>query len=438
MKKDKIQVMILILIFLLISIGYPLFSVVLSDYSYFKYIKEILILFLFISIIIDKNGTIISILKREKKVKIEPIDYCIIIFIGMLMVSFIFFTANKLASIYIIRCYVEGFFIYVIARNIHWSSSDLRYFNHKMFDLYFVLSLYGIFQAYILKDKFLINIGYPQKNGHLTYPFYISGFGNLQRVCSTFVNPNTFAFFTALFILYVFINRDLFKEIKYKNLKLMIIIIAFLLTYSKSNILAFIICLFAYIILNAKNFKLSKNAVLTFIFSIILLFVIGLFFDIKLIGNLLKLFERTITLKDTSAAGRPKIWLSAFNRFKNNIFGIGLGMTGSKAVYIGNKMLEASESSYFCIALDSGIQGLISYISIFISIFIFSYKHRQKIINKYLRKVNSSLVFLTIYVMVAFAFSNYVQDFELMSIYFCLVGIIMNLIITYGSDINEF
>ncbi|TNV68459.1 O-antigen ligase family protein [Trichococcus shcherbakoviae subsp. psychrophilus] len=394
--------------------GYFLFSAVFQNLGMLKLFKE------FLMIII-----LTSILFRMKIDKVNLIDISIISFLVMVGLSYMFFTENKVSTLYIIRCYIEPFIIYFIAKNTKWNIESFNNFIIKIFNFTFWLSLYGMFQAHILKDVFLMNIGYPTFNGKLTNPFYLSGFGRFQRVVSTFVNPNMFAFFLGVIILIAYCNKSLFNNIKMKYLKFSVVIVALLLTFSRSNLIPFVICLIFYGLYNSKHFGLNiKKILMSLLIFMIVTSILKYNFDIDIINYFIKLTQRTISLEDTSAAGRPIIWRSAFNRFKDNIFGIGLGKTGSKSVYIGNEMLEPAESSYLTLLLDTGIQGFICYIFIFVSIMYSCFKNMNKANNIVLRDMNLSLIYLTLYIFIALAFSNYVLDFEIMSVYYCIVAII--------------
>jgi hypothetical protein len=283
--------------------------------------------------------------------------------------------------------------------------------------------LYGLFQALILGDKFLIRLGYRLgADGRLTNPFYISGFGDFQRVVSTFVNPNTCAMYLSLILIFIFINSNSFKRKQLVN-GVLLIITTIIFTFSRSAwIPLFIVILIMVKYLKKEMPQIKKIIFISLISLLILLILISIISDMNIFERIFEFIYRSITLKDTSADGRPEIWKYAFSIFKENIFGIGMGQTGAKASVLGNTMI-AAESSYLTIMLDFGLQGIIIFVFMYIFSMYINFCNIKKS-NKYSKILilNLGCMIATIMMCISMFFSNYVQDVELQIIYYLIIG----------------
>ncbi|HEO8419440.1 TPA: O-antigen ligase family protein [Yersinia enterocolitica] len=423
------------LLIVLTPFHYFLFTILLKDYSFLKYWKEVTILLLCVIILI-KNLSKITLIDRTFNLTL--VDITILYFLIPVFFSFFFLTDSKSDGLYMLRVYLQPILVFYIAKNIRISEKQYNSLIKIIFATAMVLSAYGVFQALILGDQFLINLGYGTKyEGRLLDSYYISGFGNFQRVVSTFVNTNVCALYLCFSLLLVFINSNLFSK-RYFTFGVLLILFAILFTFSRSTWIPLFIVLIIIMKYLNKTFPAIRRILL--ILPVFMLFFLSIFssiLNLRIFEKLYLFLLNSITLKDTSVAGRTGIWNEAIEIAKNNIFGIGMGYTGAKAGVLGKGDIIASESSYLTIMLDFGIQGLISFFLIFIILLYTSLRN----INYYriytkIKMLNLGIILATITIFTSMFFSNYIHDIELMTIYFTIIGLGLNRYL-YNSIINK-
>ncbi|WP_438757158.1 O-antigen ligase family protein [Enterococcus sp. AZ126] len=417
-----------------IALQYIFFSITLHDNPLVKYWKELIVVVYLLLLIpkifeLKKSNTAIL----DVKLGIWSLFY--FLFLISLVISTVLFTQSISTAFFVIRRYVLPVLIFIIARNLSIDTKDVFKFFSYIFKFFSLICIWGIFQAYVLGDQFLINLGYPIKYaGRLKDSFYFGGFGSLQRVVSTFSNTNVFGATLGLILVVVLINRE-YINVKYYNVLFGIYCLTLLLTFSRSNwlSLSFVIIL----VMTKKRGILSKASILV-VGVVLSLIVVSALFNINMFDILIKYIESTITLEDNSAAGRKGIWLEAFSYFLDNPFGIGLGRVGtvSDVVSTGYDRIMG-ESSYLAVLLDTGIQGFIGYYGMIGSILLSFYNRMKKSKSLLFKNINFTGVCLTIYILVMFIFSNHIYDMEITVFYFLFIGLLSNKKI-YKKDNHEF
>jgi O-antigen ligase len=411
---------LLMVLIILTPFHYFIFSILLKEYDFLKYWKEVVISITCLLIFTRK----ISESLRNKQFGLTVLDISILYFLIPIVFSFLFLTTDKSAGLYMFRVYIQPLLVYYIVRNINMTEYQFNKFTKIIFNVAIILSAYGLFQAIVLGDQFLISLGYTLKyEGRLLDSYYIFGFGNFQRVVSTFFNSNVCALYLSFSLIIVFMNNHIFTKRKL-ILGLTIILLAILFTFSRSTWIPLLFVLF-YILKYFKNTfpSLRKIIILFPLLWISFLFIASTLFDLMIFERLYAFIYNSITLKDTSAAGRSDIWAQAVSIIKDNIFGIGMGHTGAKAMALGNDFIP-SESSYLTILLDFGIQGLIPFLLIFISTIYISFKNINRFrYNKKIKLINIGRILATVMIMVSMLFSNYIHDIELFTIYYFLIGL---------------
>lgn len=420
---SKIEKVMLYFVPIGIALQYMVFSIILHDNPAVKYWKELIVI-LYILLLIPKMFKFqkehISIL--DAKVSSWSLFY--FLFLISLVISTVLFTQSLSAAFFVIRRYILPILIFIIARNLSIDRNDVFTFFSFIFKLFSLVCVWGIFQAYVLGDQFLINLGYPVKYaGRLKDSFYFGGFGSLQRVVSTFSNTNVFGATLGLILVVVLINREAIK-VKHYNILLGIYCITLLLTFSRSNWLS--VGVIAILVMTKKKGILFKTS-LMFIGVMISLILVNAVFNMNLFDILFQYIESTVTLEDDSAAGRKGIWLEALTYFVNNPFGLGLGRVGTVSEVVSaehNRIM--GESSYLAVLLDTGIQGFIGYYGMLISIMLGFYNRIKKSGSLFYKNINFTGVCLTIYLLIMFIFSNHIYDMEITVFYFLFTGLLSN------------
>ena len=388
-----------------------------------KFWKEIIIL-QSIYILIKNTDT----KERMKKyIKNNKILLCFLLSIIIFIFSMII-TIPKVDSLFIaiygIRNYIIGYLILLIFMLNKFHLQDIYKFIDKIAVAFVYLSIWGIFQAVFLGDKFLIKIGYGL-NGVLSSSYYLSGYFGRQRVVSTFASPNTFGLIAAMILMY-FVYK-IYNEFKNNKVKLVdviyfiVVFIALMLSYSRSAYLSFAIGFIIFVFM-----ELNKKLKIIFSISIIFVSVVVIILSFILVDKVDNMFInhifRTITLRDTSAIGHIDSTNYALEVMKSNPFGIGVGRSGQKSLQFIDSALHA-ENSYFIIAFDMGIIGLIIYL---ISLGFLGYElikiyaSQKQGISMVISKL-SFVIFLEIYL--SYMFLPTIQELEVAYLFFPILGL---------------
>lgn len=332
--------------------NYLVFNILLKNIEFIKYWKEIVIYSLFIVILIRK-------LKKGKISKLKPHELAIIL-TSLIMLLQIIKSPNSVASIYTARLYIMPWIVYYCGRETILEKKDFYNLVRVMFYTTVIISLYGIFQAYVLGDSFLISLNYKGDSGRLSSGFYISGYRHIQRVTSTFAAPNLCAmylsFLTIFFVAFknkININRIIFY------IGLFIIIITIILTFSRSAwiglILAFLY-LYKDVIFNSKKF--IKAIAATIITVLIAYFVDTVFFNDSIFNNVQLIFEKTSSMEDSSLTAHFTSLVQGINLISENFWGY--KYFGYAGVRTYNGILNYGvESSIILLGLDIGLIGML-------------------------------------------------------------------------------
>ena len=117
------------------------------------------------------------------------------------------------------RRYAIPLAVLFIAAHIDFNGEEQKLFKY-IFYLIVVLSIFGAFQAQVLGDNFLRNLGYPVEYSYgygremLYNSFYFGGLG-IQRVVATLSSSNICALVFGTSLLYFLVCSPIFN-VKYK------------------------------------------------------------------------------------------------------------------------------------------------------------------------------------------------------------------------------
>jgi hypothetical protein len=403
---------ILCLIVILLSINYMVVTILFHDNIFLKFLRDILVLILFLKVL--KNKDIFS----------SKILMTFFIFIGVLIFAGVR-TEDKIVASIVIRRYIFPIICLAIFTNINFGEDRVKILRFVI-KFISVLSIFGIIQAIILGDEFLRNLGYPLEYSYaygkmmLYTSYYFGGLG-IQRVVATFSSSNICGLILGTTLLLGLIYKEYIFKTKKGGFFLWIIFIGYILTFSRSNFLAFIFSIFKVkkYISNKKNIivKLLLIGVCVVVFGVIQ-GTSGILY--KLIGWV----ESSLNFTESSAAGRSSIWALAFNEVLHKPFGIGLGHVG---VINNEKGLNFwAENSYLTIALDTGWLGLLLYMIGLLRIIkyfkINSLKYLSLKDEQGLKLCKAGET-LTLYMMIVMFFSNHIQDMEAIVIIYLYIGL---------------
>lgn len=300
---------------------------------------------------------------RNKKIKLGRYGLSIILMWGVVLIYTVISDRMNIAF-NLARTYLIPTLIYFIIINSNISQESLK----KMEDIFILvataLSIFGIFQAFVLGDEFLVQLGYISNGNHLaSNGFYIGGFYGNQRVTSTLASPNICGIYFGIAIIVLYSKL---KEKKVYKYFMVILILGLITTFSRSAIIGTIFAFLLYYKNNRKHIKHTRKEVINIVAIIFLGISITLILDEFLLDNLItrmiqRSFVSTVTLKDASAQKHLSDLWEPLNIIFTNPLGLGFGHNGPivLAQYSDANLVE---SSIYLLAYDFGIIGMIIYI----------------------------------------------------------------------------
>lgn len=294
------------------------------------------------------------------------------------------------------------------------------------------LSLLGIFQAHVLGDEFLMNLGYPtQYAPHygremLYNSYYFGGFG-IQRVVMTLSNSNVCALVLGSTLIFLLCGLSNFKNKARTYVLLGIIAVAYVLTFSRSNFLAMVLVV---ALIGWPYVPHKKKILIALGCAAVLVVIVGLLQgEDGLLYKLLLWVRDSFTMKESSAAGRSGRWMAALSTALRNPFGIGFGHVGSVASEAGiTEEYYSCENSFLAVALDTGWLGVLLYYG-FVALLAVRLMRYVKLFRKAGDRANEmaclSGFVIIIYFLVVFFFSNHVYDLEAMALIYVYIAILL-------------
>lgn len=405
----------------LLVINYMIVTIVLKDQFLLKYIRDMILVALAATCVYKKE------IEYNK-------------FIGIIGLLLIFLCLGFLGAVnlklgfVVLRRYIYPLVLLIVVWSLKWDK-EVTHFLKFIVYFFSAVSVWGIFQAHILGDSFLMNLGYPvqyspfYEKDMLYNSYYFGGFG-IQRVVSTISNSNVCALILGTTLLVLLICYPYLENIKGKNVLLGIIFLGYLLTFSRSNFLALgIVGLFAiwsYIPYKKQLIQLGCVAVLIFCIVGIIQGKDGLVYQ------LIIWVKNSLTFTESSAAGRSSRWLTALNTVIHNPQGIGFGHVGSIASEAGIvDEYYSCENSFLAVLLDTGWGGFILYFGFLIAIILKlrkCAKFYKKNSNELAERICVSGYAVLLYLFVVMFFSNHIYDMEAISIIYIYVGISLSII----------
>jgi hypothetical protein len=424
MSYNKIDRAITELLIILLAINYMAIEIILKNSLALSYLRDILLVSLLILTV------------RKNKVIMSKAAYFIIIF--MILGALALYNTNSQATgiLAIRRYYFPIIFLFCI------SNIDIDNYNHYIFGFMVkflaLLSAWGIFQADILGDTFLRKIGYPLVYSYaygrdmLYNSFYFGNLG-IQRVVSTFSSSNIYGLCSGIVLIASIILYN-FIDIKHKNMLIILIFAGYILSFSRSNFLALLIVLIAYL----RKYIPHKKMVYFSIIVLIITFIIwGIFQGNS--GVLYKIFTwiaDTFAGRESSSAGRSGIWKAAFMESVKHPLGLGYGHVGALASSnLTTSQVFSSENSYLTIALDVGWLGTFLYVFFIASLVQIFRRYSIMFNNKsdyYGNRLCVCGYTILIYLSIVMFFSNHIQDMEAICFAYLFVGIALQYIHTHN------
>ncbi len=315
--------------------------------------------------------------KRTLLFKLNSLDFLILIFILINIFSILNVTALNNSTVFYLKGFsyclfpMTGYFIFSFSKHFNYQSIN-RFLN--VYLITSVLSIVVGVYFFLVQPNFYVN--YILKS----YEGYISENDSLfqLRLLSYYGDPTLIGNIASVsFAILYYLKK---REINYLQNKailffLQIIILAgIILSFARSAWVASVFILFIH------QLKTSKIRLIKFtFFTTLVIILIIVFFTKYLADSLLYSFiEERFSSLTTSFKERNGQLEWGKNVFLNNPLGIGLGQAGHKS-FTGDLSRGVYDNNYLRILVELGIQGAISFLSIF---FFTLYLSLKGLINK--------------------------------------------------------
>ena len=407
MQLNRIKKYLLLLLILLLPYHHLVISVLLKDLGFLKFWKELVIAVLVAITFFER-------LWKRKRPDFNIVEWLSVLFIAVMAV-YTLISDNKYQAAYIARIYIMPVFLVFVVRRMEITKEDIRKTLYAVVVNTIILCVWGVFQAHVLEDDFLIGLGYQtQRVSHmikLKNEFYMLGGDFMQRVTSTFAAPNTFGMYLAMVVtLMVYLKDDLRLNRKFYYVSAGICIATLILTFSRTS---WICCAVALVVFYIEYINWTKEMwikIVKFTLAGAAVFVV---FDLLILRTgivvgMYRLVFNTITGRDSSLIGHITSLGDSIVKIVENPLGLGLGNNGPRAKLFLKKP-NLVESSYSLMAYEVGIIGMIIYFAGYFAALRDNVMKFRNDKDKFILSVRGIILIM----LVGFLSLPFIQDFEL-------------------------
>lgn len=263
---------------------------------------------------------------------------------------------NFPGTVNILRTYLIPQLTFIIASRLKIREEQYRNINKIVVIELALIAIYGVFQAFVLGDKFLIKIGYPSDGFFLSgYSYYISGFFGNQRSVGTFISPNVCGAILAIAIC-VYLYSGVVKRKKFAFFFLLIGLAA---TFSRSAIVGLLLSIIVITYISRKRIRITKKMITLGIGSVVVcLLAVGyidsLYFDGLFSNMVIRSLTSALNKTDPSAKAHMENLFEPISIILGHPFGLGFGNNGPMALDLSNNA-NIVESSFYLMIYELGI-----------------------------------------------------------------------------------
>jgi len=270
---------------------------------------------------------------------------------------FIFLICLFLSVLFSNLLYSSVFFFAIVALQFIYYSMVIYYMNKKgvksllnaLNYAAIIVSSYGLFQ---------LATGRLKINKH--WAGYSESLSSLGRIYSTLYNPNVFAAYLVINICFIVCWILTMDESNSKKISLVLCSLCLILTYSRGAFLFLIAALIVIYIFKRDNKLIVYGAIMIFLFIV---FNNGAAYERIDVANL---------NNDSSSLYRIEIWRTSLCIFaKNPILGNGIGTLWYSLSQVSSRLwgvVYHSHNLLLHFAAETGVLGLVSFISILLSL----------------------------------------------------------------------
>lgn len=395
-------------------------------------------------------GFVYIFLKR-KTIGLIYLDYLSLLFCAYLFLYAVIpngvlgINSSPTARIVGLRASIIPFLLYFFGRLSGMSMQDLKHIIYLYVGLAVAVCLFG-FIEYILPVEFWIDLGYfdfkaateevtgiPEgaDSSMLAKIFLYGHFGGnlVRRMISTFGSSLHVAFYLLLPILLMIIGIIYRRQIMVRangismdKMIFIVLLFGFIITVSRGPIIALtasIMYLILFILKGKRRLKLILTAGM----------FVGLF-ALFFTDNIKQIVMTTVSFEDASAIGHYMAYEYALQVIPEHPFGLGLGQGGpvGRTYGIGEGV---GESLYFTLTGEIGIPGLLLFLVIIISIFMYLRKYGKQLDEHndiFLRVMSIALAASTIAYSIGSLNTEQWRGYTMSGPYWFLLGVTISLI----------
>ena len=376
--------------------------------------RDILILFLVLGVVFRR-------IKQEKYIVIVIMRTIICLFFAV-----IFHDSSMSASIWInvLRVYLFPALIIIVLGSSKISHEHVR----KMCRLYvieaFFISVFGIFQMFVIGRSYLQLIGVGQSSVLLA--------DGTQRNISVFESANVLAIYLVFAIILLIQCKNIIKKKRNKWIVMLGLLAGLVLTYSMSAFL--VLAILAVIKVSTSDYShLSSSKMLKFFLVIVIGFLAALIFILsnpeilillkmqleEKITDIISTLTGTNTISTSSAAIHYRDFIEGFQLLGKNLNGLGFAkesfMVSDKV--FNRALVGLKESSYLTIMYDFGVFVGIIYLLPYIFLLV-SWKNKENTRGRETAK------FISMTVVISYLFLPVIQSYELTFFTFFFIGLL--------------
>lgn len=357
-------------------------------------------------------GTVILI-KDFKNQKELFKDKLIILIIAYLIVLLLCAVAGHLNSLVNIKATIYGLLLdsrYLIYFLLFYQSlylakrlklkeiTDIK--RIIMIPAFMVIS-FGLLQVFVLPYNFLSHLGYSKD----TILAYQTVNHNLKyiRIISTLRGANPLGAYMIFPISFIFINIIKNKKSVINYFYLLASFLVLYFSYCRSAVLGLALSIIIIFYLQLKNRRSRKILeISTFCILIIGIIFFFSFRNNSYIQNILFHTQKNSSNKSTSDQGHSSALQNGLNYIYHHPLGGGVGSAGQASTY-NNHPAIISENYFLQIGEETGIIGLIFFVSILITILLRLYDNRYNEFNILMLGITSGIIIVS---MLWFALSD--------------------------------
>lgn len=302
-------------------------------------------------------------------------DKKIFYFLCLIFLSFLIsllFSVNLENSIFYMLRFCEFFVVYLFVVN---EVIDFKKVLIVFCAVMFVEAIIGISQYVLQESLGLRFFGEPVVNSNILGVAKVD-FMNMKflRSYGTFPHPNIFA---GYLVFAIFSTIQFFKNApKISSFFISVFLLALLLTFSRTGLMAFIVGVFIFLFFVLKKFnkrKLFVRAFVIFAVAIFLLFILKAF----------PLFiDRIDSIDNLSLQYRIIYLVIGFAMFFQNPFGVGMGnftdvMQNFSVLKLSPWEIQPVHNVFVLVLSELGIIGFVVFVSFIVYLFIYSFKKKD-------------------------------------------------------------